>query len=132
MNDGLRIVTAWHEALNSGDADRLVGLSHPEVEMHGPRGTVSGAGVLRGWMARANIRLEPRRLFQSGDTVVVEEDARWISPETGEVVGGGVVASVFVVRGGRVVGVSRHDGLRDALEAAKMDGSHETEGEHHG
>ena len=69
----LRVVEAWHEALNSGELDRLVELSHPEVEVGGPRGTGRGAQLLREWMGRANIRLEPRRVFHHADTVVVEQ-----------------------------------------------------------
>jgi hypothetical protein len=34
----VRVVEAWHAALNEGDVDRLVGLSHPDVEVGGPRG----------------------------------------------------------------------------------------------
>ena len=26
------VVSAWHEALNAGEADRLAGFSHPKVE----------------------------------------------------------------------------------------------------
>jgi hypothetical protein len=43
----LRVVEAWHEALNGGEVDRLVDLSHPEVEVGGPRGTGRGAQLLR-------------------------------------------------------------------------------------
>ena len=126
-SNGLQTVAAWHEALNTGDVDRLVGLSHPDVEMGGPRGKVSGSVVLREWVARANIRLEPLRFFRDGETVVVEEEAQWRSPETGEVIGTGTVASVFVVRDGRVAGVARHHDLSGALTAANLDGSHEVQ-----
>ena len=34
----VHVVEAWHAALNEGDVDRLVGLSHPDVEIGGPRG----------------------------------------------------------------------------------------------
>ena len=72
----LRAVEAWHEALNSGDADRIVALSQPNVEVGGPRGAGHGAGLLREWVGRANIRLEPRRVFHKADTVVVEQKAQ--------------------------------------------------------
>ena len=114
----VRTVAQWHEALNAGDTDRLVGLSHQDVEMGGPRGVVSGAGVLREWVARANIRLDPQRFFQGSETVVVEEAAEWRSPETGEVIGEDTVGSVFVVRDGRVASVARHEDLASALDAA--------------
>jgi ketosteroid isomerase-like protein len=75
----VRGVEKWHEALNAGDFERPVALSHPDVEVVGPRGTGRGAGLLREWVARANIRLEPRRVFQREETVVVEEEAEWRS-----------------------------------------------------
>jgi hypothetical protein len=53
----VRVVEAWHEALNEGEVDRLVGLSHPDVEVGGPRGTRRGARLLREWVDRANVRL---------------------------------------------------------------------------
>lgn len=125
----IRTVKQWHEALNDGDPDRLVGLSHPDVEMGGPRGIVRGAEVLREWVARANIRLVPLRFFNHEVTVVVEEAAEWRSPETGEVIGEGTVGSVFTVRDGRIASVTRHDDLAQALNAATLDVSHETKSE---
>jgi ketosteroid isomerase-like protein len=122
----VRLVEAWHEALNAGDVDRLVELSHPDVEVGGPRGTGRGAGLLREWVARANVRLQPRRVFQREETVVVEEEAEWRSPETGEVIGAGTVGSVFVVRGGRVASIVRYDGLAGALGAAGLEKARET------
>lgn len=127
----VRIVEEWHEALNTGDTDRLVELSHQDVEMGGPRGRAAekvarGAGLLREWVARANIRLEPLRVFHDGDTVVVEEAAEWRSPDSEEIIGSQTVASVFVVRGGRVTSVARHHDLTSALTAANLDESYET------
>lgn len=124
----VRTVEAWHEALNAGDADRLVSLSRPDVEVGGPRGTGRGAQLLREWVGRANIRLEPARVFHAGDTVVVEGIARWRSAETGEFAGGRTVGSVFVVRDGLVASVVRHDDLQRALDAAGLDGAQEAPG----
>jgi ketosteroid isomerase-like protein len=118
----IQTVLAWHEALNSGDVERLVDLSHPDVEVGGPRGTSRGAQILREWVDRANIRLEPRRNFQRAGTVVVEQEAEWQSAEPG---GRQPVASVFVVRDGLVTSVVRYPGLPEALLATGLDGSHE-------
>ena len=122
----MRVVSGWHEALNGGDAGRLVELSHPDVEAGDPCGNGQGARLLREWVDRANIRLEPGRFSHRADTVVVEERAQWRSPGTGELVGSGTVGSVFVVRGGWVARVTCHDDLAGALEEACLDGSHET------
>ena len=47
----VQTVLAWHEALNAGDADRLVKLSHPGIEVGGPRGGGRGGALLREWVA---------------------------------------------------------------------------------
>ncbi len=117
------VVSAWHEALNNGDTDRLVALSHEDVEMGGPRGVVSGAEALCEWVVRANILLKPQRIFQREDTVVVEQEAEWRSLETSEVVGEDTVGSIFVVRDGRVASITRYPSLADALSSANLDES---------
>jgi len=121
----VRTVTAWHEALNSGDVERLVELSHPDVQVGGPRGTGRGAQLLREWVDRANIHLEPGRTFQKADTMVVEQQAEWPSAQAGESGGGQRVASVFVVRDGMVASVVRYPGVAEALRAADLKESHE-------
>lgn len=120
----LDAVLAWHEALNSGDAERLAALSHPEVEIGGPRGSARGRQTLKDWVGRANVRLEPLRSFRRGRTVVVEEAAAWRDARTGETTGA-TVATVFVLDGGMVAGIFRHDGLEGALGSAGLDGSDE-------
>ena len=125
----VRVVLAWHEALNAGDAERLAALSHPEVELGGPRGSARGRRVLEDWVGRANVRLEPLRSFQNGRTVVVEEAATWRDARTGETTGEATVATVFALDGGLVAGIIRHDGLEDALRSAGLDGSDEIQPE---
>ncbi len=120
----VRIVETWHEALNEGDVDRLVALSHPNIELGGPRGTGRGSQLLREWVARANVRLEPRRIFHQADTVAVEQEAVWRSPNTGQVIGSHTVASVFVLHDGRITSLLRYDDLAEALRTANPNESH--------
>jgi hypothetical protein len=124
-NREIYIVKTWHESLNDGDIDGLVMLSHPNVEVGGPRGTGRGSQLLREWVDRANIRLQPRRIFHQAETVVVEQEVEWRSAETGQTTGSQTVASIFVVRGDHVTSVLRYDDLADALNAANLDESHE-------
>ncbi len=121
----LHVVEAWHEALNDGAVDRLVEQSHPEVEVGGPRGTGRGAQLLREWVERANIYLEPRRVFHHADTVIVEQWAQWRSTDTGQIICGQIVGSVFVVHDGQVNRVVRYPDLKGALGATDLDVSHE-------
>lgn len=121
----LRVVGEWHEALNAGDADRLVALPHPGVEVGGPRGTGQGAELLREWVARAGIRIEPRRAFHRTETVVVEGEARWRDGETGRMGEGQRLDSMFVFWDGLVSRVVRHPDLASALLAAGVDETYE-------
>ena len=121
----VQTVLTWHEALNGGDRERVVALSDPEVEVGGPRGSGRGSALLREWVERANIRLQPERIFRNAEGVVVEQRAEWCDAETGEITGAQTVASVFVVRDGKVASVLRYDTLPDALDAAGLDGAHE-------
>jgi ketosteroid isomerase-like protein len=119
------IVEAWHAALNSSDIERLVTLSHPNVEVGGPHGTGRGTKLLQEWADRANIRLEPLRVFHQDDTVVAQQEAEWRSAETGLVTDSQTVASVFVVRDDQVASVVRYDDLTKALHKANLDESDE-------
>ena len=123
------IVEVWHEALNSGDIERLVTLSHPDVLVGGPHGTRRGTKPLQEWADRANIRLEPLRVFHWGDKVVVQQGAEWRSAETGQVIGSQFVASIFAVRDEQVTSVVRYDDLSKALHEANLDESHEVRAE---
>jgi hypothetical protein len=118
-------VLAWHDALNAGDPERVASLSHPDVEVGGPRGPARGRQVLRDWVARANVRLEPLRLFRRDQTVVAEEVATWSDAGTGETIGEATVATAFELDDGLVAGVFRHDGLEEALRGADLDRSDE-------
>lgn len=116
-------VLAWHEALNTGDTDRLAALSHPDVELGGPRGPARGRQVLKEWVGRSNVTMAPLRSFHSGRTVVVEEAATWRDAGTGEKTGEATVATVFTVEDGLVTTLNRHESLEDALRSAGLEES---------
>lgn len=123
----LAVVGAWQRAANDGDVERLLALSDEDVEVGGPRGTGRGHRLLREWVARAGLHLEPRRTFARADAVVVEQRATWRA-DPGEVAGRAEVASAFVVVGGRVARVVRHPGLAEALAAAGLGEADEVAG----
>jgi hypothetical protein len=117
------IVQAWHDALNSGDLDRLVTLMRDDVEFGGPLGSGRGAQMVRDWAERAGIRLEPARWFQQGADVVVTQRARWLSSETRGLGPPQDIASVFQISHGTVQRVVRYRSLPEAFAACGLDES---------
>ena len=114
------IVRAWHNALNTGDLEKMMSLIHTEVVVGGPRGTASGAALVREWFGRANVRLYPLTYFANGQNVVVEENGEWIDPTTGEITGHQRVSTHFEVKEGLITRIARYDQLETALSEAGL------------
>ena len=117
--DRFEIVRAWHEAVNRGDADALVAVCDDDIEVGGPRGTARGRALLRDWLDRAGIQLEPRRWFASPAELVVEQVATWRGPD-GEATDPQTVASSFTVEDGLVKRTVRYGSLTEALAASGL------------
>jgi ketosteroid isomerase-like protein len=115
----IETVLEWHAALNSVDTDRLLALSTEDVEVGGPRGAGHGAEVLRDWVARAQIQLEPLRWQAQDGVVVAEQSARWQGPD-GKLTEPQTAASVFRVQAGKVASVLRFGTMTEALEFAGL------------
>lgn len=123
MAEPVDIVRAWHAALNQGNIEHLIALSSNDVEVGGPRGSGRGTELLRQWFDRPGIHIEHSRLYNQGETVVVEQTATWPASESTGVAEPLSVASVFTVRDGHVTSVVRYSDLASALEAAGMAGA---------
>jgi hypothetical protein len=113
------VVDAFERAVNDGDADQVIALAARDVEVGGPRGRGHGHELLREWVERAGIQLSTSRIFERGGVIVAEQAAHWgppeeAGPETH------TIATEFVVRGGRIAAVVRHDDLESALDAAGL------------
>lgn len=117
--DGVAVVCAWQDAVNRQDADGLLALSAPDIEVVGPRGSGYGHPLLREWLARAGLRLTTERIFARGDVVVVAQQGVWAGPAPGASVER-PLASRFRVTGGRVAQFARYDDLATALAAAGL------------
>jgi hypothetical protein len=116
------VVMNWHQALNAGEIERLIALSHPQIELIGPRGSAFGYAALEQWFMAAGLTLEVVRLYGRQDVVVAVEQGLWRSAETGEVVGQKEVATVFRVQGSQIVSLARYDTLEAALGQAGLMG----------
>ena len=117
--DRFEVVCAWHDAVNRGDADALVVVSDDDIEVGGPRGSARGHAILRDWLDRAGVQLEPRRWVASPTELVVEQVATWRNAD-GAVTDPQIIASSFTVEGGRVRRTVRYGSLEEALEAAGL------------
>jgi hypothetical protein len=75
--------------------------------------------MLRDWVGRAGIHLEPRRWFAGLGNVVVEQIATWRTPEGGmtEPV---TIASSFQLEDGKVSRMVRYESLEAALAANSL------------
>ncbi|WP_175479478.1 nuclear transport factor 2 family protein [Geodermatophilus siccatus] len=127
MTGQLAVVEAWLHAVDRADAVAAMALCAPDLEVVGPRGSVRGREVLGPWMARAGFTARPLRWFcGAGGAVVVEQDATWADPATGDERGRAAVASGFLVADGVITRFRRHDdGLPAALAAAGLRGADE-------
>ena len=114
--DAVAVVLAWQDAVNRQDADRLVALSAPDIEVAGPRGSGYGHQLLREWLARAGLRLTTERIFARDEVVVVAQEGVWL----GAAPAARHLASRFRVTGGRVAQFARYDDLAGALAAAGL------------
>ena len=128
--DRFEVVRAWHEAVNRGDADALVALSDDDIEIGGPRGSARGSAVLRDWLGRAGIQLEPRRWFASPTELVVEQIATWRGPDSA-VTAPDTIASSFTVEHGLVRRTVRYGSLSEALAATGLTLEDELQGTAH-
>jgi hypothetical protein len=114
----LETVRAWQDAVSAANLERAFALSAEDIEVGGPRGSGRGHQLVRDWVARTGIALEPLRVFQGGGVVVVEQRASWKLPDGSSSTQ--VVATVFKVEGAVVTSVVRYDSLDDALAAAGL------------
>ena len=115
-------VQAWHDAVNAGDVEGAVSLCAEDVAVRGPQGTGHGHDLMRAWLRRSGIRLEPQQPLREVDgRVFVHEKAQWTTTEqapaqapTDHPVDTWVV---FAAADGLVTSVARYETENDALEA---------------
>jgi hypothetical protein len=118
-------VRAWHDAVNAGDVEGAVALCAADVAVRGPQGTGHGHELMRAWLRRSGIRLEPQQPLREVDgRVFVHEKAQWtttaqapVQAPTDHPVDTWVV---FTAEGGVVTSVGRYETEDDALEAVAV------------
>jgi ketosteroid isomerase-like protein len=125
----LAAVRELTEALNAEDVERQVRVLDPEVVQHGTRGgmdqdrTVRGRdAVLAYWDeigdAWERLRFEPEKLIEVGDDVVVGLWHEFARSRHSDLELRSETATVFKLRGGRIVEMTGYLSWEGALEAA--------------
>lgn len=78
MSDSVQTLKRWHDAVNAGDIEGAVSCCAEDVAVQGPRGVGHGHDLMRGWLTRSGIRLEPQdEPVERDGRFVVREVARW-------------------------------------------------------
>lgn len=76
------VLSQWHDAVNAGEIDRAVALCSDDVAVQGPRGVGHGRDLVRAWLTRSGIRLDPQEELREVDgRFVVAERARWTATD---------------------------------------------------
>jgi hypothetical protein len=114
-------VQAWHDAVNAGDVEQAVALCAPGVAVGGPQGTGHGHELMRAWLRRSGIRLEPQHpLREVNGQVFVHEHALWTAKDAPQLAPTDHPVetwTVFTAADGLVTSVSRYETEDDALRA---------------
>ena len=117
----LGAVAEWHRAVNAGGASRVGALCTEDIEVGGPRGSGRGRAELVEWVRHAGIQLQPVRWFCGSAGAVVEQDARWRDPATGDLGEPVRLATAFGFADGLIDRVLRHPDTPSALAALGLD-----------
>lgn len=118
--DSVRAVQAWHDAVNIGDVESAVQLCSPDVAVTGPRGVGHGHDLVRGWLVRSGIRLEPQGgLVEADGRLVVREAAHWTTTDapSGAPTEPTTTWCVFTVESGLISSIARYESEDDVPSA---------------
>jgi ketosteroid isomerase-like protein len=115
------------DAYNRRDFETLERLNHPDVELDWSSSRGLQAAIYHGWEevkgfydnflgTFENVKLEPERFIESGDSVVVPNAAQIKGRDGIETIARS--ALVFELRGGRIARICLYQETGEALEAA--------------
>ena len=127
--ENVDVVRRAIDAYNRRDLQAMRAEAHPDVEVDWSASRGLEAGVYRGfeetdafyenWFDMFEIRLEPERLIESGDRVLVPNTAFTRGRDGIEAVARSCI--VYELRGGKIARICLYQETRDALEAAGLE-----------
>lgn len=115
-SDSSAVLERWHKAVNAGDIEAAVAECADDVAIAGPRGTGHGHDLVRAWLQRSGIRLEPLEPFAESDgRIVVREMARWTTAAApdGAPIEPTETWVVFSVGDGKIRAIARYETAAD-------------------
>ncbi|WP_273854305.1 nuclear transport factor 2 family protein [Guptibacillus spartinae] len=116
----LKTAENWVENSNKKDIPGLLDFSHSDIEIMGPKGSISGSHHLTDWIERANLRLDTIRRFAKGHHIVLEQQGTWYD-ENGQEKGHNIVFTFMRVIDGKVVFLARYDNKVEAFQVSELD-----------
>jgi ketosteroid isomerase-like protein len=126
--ENVDVVRRAIDAYNRRDLQAMKAEAHLDVEVDWSASRGLEAGVYRGfeetdafyenWFDMFEIRLEPERLIESGDRVLVPNTALTRGRDGIETVARSCI--VYELRGGKIARICLYQETRDALEAAGL------------
>ncbi|PFG14678.1 hypothetical protein [Bacillus sp. es.036] len=109
----------WVENSNQKDIPGLLNLSHSDIEIMGPKGSISGSQHLGDWIDRANLHLHTIRRFAKGHNIVLEQQGTWYE-ESDQVKGQNIVYTFMRVIDGKVAFLGRYDNKIKAFQVSEL------------
>ena len=128
--DNVEIVQRWVEAYNRREVERLLDVSHPEVEFRSVFAALESSGVFRGRegaleyfreidSAYDDFVLVPLEFLDTAEQVLLAAEAKWRGKESGAV-GSTPVWLAFWLRTGKVLHEQTFTDRTEAREAVGL------------
>lgn len=94
-------------------------MTHKDIEIFGPKGSVIGNQHLADWLERARLHLETHTRFAKGHHIVLEQQGTWYK-ENGEPRGQTIVYTFMKIIEGKVAFIARYDHKEDAFQISDL------------
>lgn len=115
----IKTAEEWVENSNQKDIPGLLNLSHSDIEIMGPKGSISGSHHLGDWIERANLHLHTIRRFAKEHNIVLEQQGTWYE-ESDQVKGQNIVYTFMKVIDGKVAFLGRYDNKVKAFQVSDL------------
>ncbi|WP_227994993.1 hypothetical protein [Oceanobacillus sp. CFH 90083] len=109
----------WIEKSNIKDVPSLLELTHPNIEINGPKGSIIGSHHLADWLERANLKLVTINRFAKGNNIILEQHGTWYEMN-GEIKSQATVYTYMKITEGKVALMARFDNKEAAFHMSGL------------